>query len=237
MSGLLLVRQNKNNPNRKGVKVGQAKLRKMNGTYGKSVARDNLQQPIYIDPSVSLWEQPNTPEVRSRLISVDADWRKSGSYHESGHAVFFELAGISVQLATAVPIYDAKNGWSRGAVQTANCTDNSQIRGFIQAILAGDLAQEKAGFGDPVTESDQEQLQDLITNINTTYLREGVVAGFTIGKAHTDFVPRVKRKLDDPQVWAAIESLAARLRESEVVQGDEVREIVTRWCPRFAKAA
>jgi hypothetical protein len=217
--------------------VGQAKLRKMNGIYGNSVTQDNLQQPIYIDPSESLWEQPNTPEVRSRLISVDAGWRKSGSYHESGHAVLFELAGIAVQLATAVPIYDAKNGWSRGAVKTATCTHNSQIRGLIQAILAGDLAQEKAGFGGPTsTYSDQEQLQDLITNINTTYLREGIVAGFTIEKAKADFAPLVNHKLDDPQVWSAIEALAARLQESEIVQGDEVREIVARCCPAFAKA-
>jgi hypothetical protein len=219
--------------------MGQAKVRKMNGTYGRVAPQENTWQFFG-------WGQlPNTQEIRNWLMSMipkatGTHSRKSTSFHESAHAVFWELADIAVESASAFPFYDGcdGNGWTLGFVKREVVVGLMQLEGYIEGILAADLAQEKAGFGHAdMTVSDQKQLEDVITEANAYFLSNGIVAGPLTQKTYLDRVPRVKRKLDNPQVWAAIESLAARLQESEVVQGDEVREIVARCCPMIAKAA
>lgn len=67
--------------------MGQAKVRKMNGTYWREPEEND--KCIYIDPSLPFWTQlPNTPEIRKCLIAMDdnkvgAFSRKSTAYHES----------------------------------------------------------------------------------------------------------------------------------------------------------
>jgi hypothetical protein len=223
----------------------KAKVRRINGTYGRVAPKEKTRQFFGIDPSVPSWKQlPNTEDIRDLLIALAAkatgtDSRKSTSFHEAAHAVFWELAEYAVEFASAFPFYDGRdgNGWTLGVVEPEG-GGLIQLDGYIEGILAADLAQEKAGFGHAdMTVSDQKQLENLITEINTSFLSDGIVTGLLTQKTYLDLVPRVKRKLDDPQVWAAIVSLASRLQESEVVQGDEVREIVARCCPVIAKAA
>jgi hypothetical protein len=207
--------------------MGQAKVRKMNGTYGRESPQET-----------SRWMQlPNTEELRNLLISnISTHDRKSTSYHESAHAIFFESAGLAVKFVTALPFYDGQygNGWVRGVAKPVDdVIDLSKLCGYIEGILAGDLAQSKAGLvhADKTT-SDQRQLERLTAQIN---LQHGTV--FTADQTYFEFAPQVKRKLDDPLMWSAIEGLASRLQESEVVQGGEVREIVARSSPVVAKVA
>lgn len=211
--------------------MGQANVRKINGTYGKMASQEIQEE--------TKWKQlPNTLEMRNLLMESSIHNRKSNSYHESGHAVFSELAGIAVEFVTACPFYDTRHGWASGVMKPVDdvIDVSSKLCGYIEGILAGDLTREKAGFAEKAT-SDYGQLERLAIQVNALALRRGHLGKVTVQQAYVEFTPRVNRKLDDPQVWAAIESLAARLRESEVVQGDEVREIVARCCPTFAKAA
>jgi hypothetical protein len=173
--------------------------------------------------------------MRNLLISLmSTDDRKSTSYHEAAHAVFNELAGIPVRFVTALPFYDdARHGWVRGvAMPVGEVFDFKNAGGYIQGILAGDLAQKKAGsIHAEKTDSDQGQLERFIAQVNTKF-----GTAFTAEQTYLEFAPHAQRKLDDPIAWAAIEALAARLQEVEVVQGDEVREITARYC-EAAKAA
>jgi hypothetical protein len=215
----------------------------MNGTYWRK--RGENDECIYIDPSLPVWAQlPNRPGIRECLIATEANEvgtlsRKSTAYHEAAHAVFYELAGVGVEFATAFPIFDERNGWVRGAVKPANAViQASQVPAYAEGILAADFAQEKAGLGHhDVSSGDFAQLGRLAMQVNTSALAEGRFTGLTAENLYALAAPQVKLKIDDPPVWSAIEKLAARLEESEVVQGDEVREIVARCCPTFAKAA
>jgi hypothetical protein len=185
---------------------------------------------------------PNTEAARNRLISVTTPHeRKSTSYHEAGHAVIDELAGLAVEFVTALPIYNKReNSWVKGMVELINeieiggatSAPISQIVGLISATLAGELAQEKAGYKPSaagMTGDDRSYDQLLIEHLAAEMsLHFGVV--FTAEEFYRDGTLDAKHKLDDPQVWSAIEALAARLQESEVVQGDEVRRIISRCC-------
>src|SRR5579862_8401402 len=90
----------KNNKNKRSNTVGQAKVRKMNGTYWREPEEN--EKCIYIDPSLPVWAQlPNRPGIRECLIATEAKEvgtlsSKSTAYHESAHAVFYELAGVGV---------------------------------------------------------------------------------------------------------------------------------------------
>jgi hypothetical protein len=184
------------------------------------------------DPWMGL---PNTEEIHEVMVSaMTADDRKSTSYHESAHAVLWTLADITVEWVSAVPFYEPRNGWVRGVTKPEDTIDSSKLISYIQGMLAGDLAQKKAGCVDvdgvvtgDVSSGDQGQLERLITQLNTQH---GAAFTLTAEQTYHAFLPLVKEKLDNPEVWSAIDALAARLQEVEVVQGDEIREIVARCC-------
>lgn len=196
------------------------------------------------------WMQlPNTEEVRNRLISETTPHeRKSTSYHEAAHAVFNELAGINVEFCTALPIYnDGQHSWVRGIVRGQFEIEGrtpatvTKIAGFITATHAGELAQVKAGYKQEQETSymtgDDRSYDQLLVERFVAQINQHFEVVFTAEEFYRDGVlDATKRMLDDPQIWAAIEALAARLQEVEVVQGDEVREIIARYCPA-AKSA
>lgn len=77
---------------------------------------------------------------------------------------------------------------------------------------------------DEVSESDERSLSNVLSGIRG--------ATFTTDEIRSEFESQVWAALDEPEVWNAVERLAMRLQESDRVQGDEVREIVTNVTPR-----
>jgi hypothetical protein len=180
---------------------------------------------------------PNTEEARNYLISqMSPGQRKSTSYHESAHAIFDVLCDIPVEFCTALPYYSENyGGWVFGCSVTGviNSTNVlTYVNGGIKGLLAADLAQEKAAPGRRTSEErkghcagDLHSIERIAAAINemegTKYTVEELIVKYTL---------EVTAMLDDPGVWAAVEALAARLQEVEVVQGDEVRRIISRCC-------
>ena len=71
--------------------------------------------------------------------ATGTDSRKSTSFHESGHAVFWELADITVESASALPFYDGcdGNGWTLGFVKREGGDGLMQLEGYIEGLSMG----------------------------------------------------------------------------------------------------
>jgi hypothetical protein len=141
----------------------QAKRNQKEDRRQRIRATESLVNRSGVNPYKQL---PNTEEVRNMLISLEAKEtgqysRKAVSYYEAAHAVVSELGGLPVEFATALSFYDTNSCcWCRGVVKPiTDVMDSSFVTAKIFEILAGNLAQEKAGFNDDETTGDQKDLE------------------------------------------------------------------------------
>jgi hypothetical protein len=152
--------------------------------------------------------------------------RRRTSFHEAGHAVYYESVGLSVEFVTALPYFDETKGWARGAtVFQSRTTPISQLEGYVRGIAAGPVVSKMVasliGINEGMGSNDYDQIIRLFTHQLGVSVSdpENLIAQIETEAA---------KKFQNPQIWKCLEEVAALLQIQDKVRGLEIRKILGR---------
>lgn len=155
--------------------------------------------------------------------------KKSRAYHEAGHAVIARLGRIEIDNVSIIPTMDRDGSALLGAVTWTETREEwflDKHAAKIKALLAGGIAQERAGFdvgvGDMQDGFDIEHLAGAWTNPWLDDEDEDGCVFLTIAEAAR--VKRLKKQTEAlvTRHWPSIKRVAEALSRRRVLYQDDV---------------
>jgi hypothetical protein len=212
--------------------VGQARVRKLNGTQAKGPQRTvEFKQ---VDERELAMQEENALLARTealiKLANLSEEDKQHVAWHESAHAVIYEVLSDGVSEATIVPIPNdqvmkpidtgvSALGQVMRVPDLLPVNERRRCLHFVAGLLAGGLATEKALGYKWGTDSDDAEINRIVLNYMNLRLDEAIAFVREAGAL-------CEAIMAEPKVWKAIEEVKEALLTEKTIDGDLVRAIV-----------
>ena len=229
--------------------MGQAKVRRMNGTYGRVAptpqvvcdknAKHERRQARLAENREERFRKIAIRQEDARLARTDALIKLTSeqdkihtAWHESAHAVIHEVLSGGVLYATIIPTANEEvTKTNTGALEIDSLGHVSRERDalpiserrrclyVVAGLLAGGIATERALGAAWATGGDEDQIEDI--TLHEMHLSRHEAFAFI-----DDATALCEAIMGEPKVWKAIEEVKEALLTEKTISGHLVRAIV-----------